>query len=196
MVDITKIVEENELTGFQKMILEMLALQLQEDLLVHEKHGTSYGDILSSHGYFYALLDEFGEWNHERKPEWCWWKQNAGEIDQAKVIEEFSDITHFILSYHLACYGGNIEEAFDSVPISEDDIGDAEMYIDRHNPVQWIIVELLGIVSDHNDSDTWRELFGFWICLYKELCLDFKKDIYEPYIKKNAINQKRVEEGY
>lgn len=178
------------------MILEMLALQLQEDLLVHEKHGTSYGDILSSHGYFYALLDEFGEWNHERKPEWCWWKQNVGEVDRTKMIEEFSDITHFILSYYLAGFAGDIEDAASTLPYDEDDIDMALGYIDTKYPVEWIITELLAIVSDHEDSDTWQELLEFWICLSKELCLDFKKDIYEPYIKKNAINQKRVEEGY
>lgn len=185
-------------TDFSRKVEEMLTLQLQEDRLVHQERNTSYQEIMRDKRYFYALLDEFGELNHELKPQWCWWKKTVGEVDHEKMIEEFSDVTHFILSYHLACFGGNLEEACNDIPSCEESegISEAEGYIDRYNPIQWIITELLAIVSDHDDSDTWRSLFGFWIILYKKLGLDFDKDVYEPYIKKNAVNQNRMHMGY
>lgn len=186
----------DELTDFQKKVFDMMELQLQEDSLVHIQRNTSYKEIMKNNGYFYALLDEIGELNHELKPQWCWWKQTVGEVDRAKMIEEFSDVTHFILSFHLACYDGNIIEAFDMVPSTEHAIGDAERYIDPYNPIQWIITELLDIVAENVDNDSWRGLFGYWITLYKLLGLDFVEDVYKPYISKNAVNQQRMNEGY
>lgn len=195
MSDPREIIAFDKLNDFQKKVFEMMELQLKEDLLVQEKRDTSYKQILENNGYFYALLDEFGELNHELKPKWCWWKQSIGEMDEAKAIEEFSDVTHFILSYQLARCNGDIVAAFDFVPEDSYKTGRAINDIDIDNPIESTILLILHLAYRW-DSFGWENTIEYWICLYRYLGLDFDEDVYEPYIKKNAVNQDRMHNGY
>lgn len=195
MKDPKEIIGYDELSDFQKKVFDMMELQLQEDRLVHEQRNTSYKEIMKHNGYFYALLDEFGELNHELKPKWCWWKQSIGEMDQAKAIEEFSDITHFILSFQLARHDGDIVSTFNSVPKNQYKLGGSINNIDTDNPTESTILRILKLTYRW-DSFSWENIIEYWIYLYRQLGLDFNEDVYKPYIKKNAVNQQRMNEGY
>lgn len=43
-----------------------------------------------------AILDELGELNHELKRLWAWWKA-MGDPDPVRVVDEASDVLHFVL---------------------------------------------------------------------------------------------------
>lgn len=191
-----------------EMLMEMFKLQLEEDKKVQQEFGITYEDLLEEGKYFHALLDELGELNHEGKPIWCWWKKNTGEVDKARVLEEFADVTHFVLSYCLAInsriksgstltycllYGGTLKNwKWNTMDEPKEP-----------DPYSETIIKLLEFVS----ADTWgigdkdleshiEAILSFWSNLIENECLDFEKDVYEPYLKKNAINQQRVKDGY
>ena len=174
---------------FEQKLREMLELQLQEDTLVHKNRNTSYEHIYANGLYFYAILDELGEFIHAKKKEWCWWKQSQKEVDQDEVLEEFSDITHFILSYCLAYTNGNIDECIDyPTVINVKGAGWFEGYV----------LDLLNCITDSDRYFGPEPFFALqaWIGMIQALGLDFNKDVYEPYVKKNAVNQERMHTGY
>lgn len=183
---VTRIPEETEV-----MLREMLELQLQEDRLVHEKRGTNYDSILSSSAYYFAVLDELGEYTHARKKDWCWWKATCKDVDEQEALEEFSDISHFVLSYCLAYTDGNIDEVIMNMPI----------YAEEVPPEHYAMyaTDLLRVIGDFDD---WacppgpHPALCAWFSMIAALGYDFKTEIYEPYIKKNAVNQNRMHEGY
>ena len=47
-----------------------------------------------------AYIDEVGEFVHELKSKWCYWKNSFKELDKRKTLEELSDCMHFALSFH------------------------------------------------------------------------------------------------
>ena len=47
-----------------------------------------------------AYIDEVGEFVHELKSKWCYWKNNFRELNKRKILEELSDCVHFALSFH------------------------------------------------------------------------------------------------
>ena len=54
-----------------------------------------------------AYLDEVGEFLHELKPLWGYWKKEKKPIDKQRVLEELSDCFHFYLSFILASQSNN-----------------------------------------------------------------------------------------
>lgn len=173
-----------------QMIEHMLELQLIEDTLVHKERNTSYPDLLDK--YFPALLDEFGEFIHELKPEWCWWKKDKGTVNKEKVLEEFADVTHFILSFCLALHNGAIEEVFKAASYLN---SYNRFYFYEKDDVSYLIASLLKMVVEPDDADA-IDILLYWANLIFILDFDFKTEVYEPYIKKNAVNQQRVRTGY
>ena len=78
--------------------LELLKRQQMLDEKFKEKMGLDEldGDLINI-----AYLDEVGEFIHELKPLWCYWKKEKKQIDKQRVLEELSDCFHFYLSYML-----------------------------------------------------------------------------------------------
>lgn len=48
-----------------------------------------------------ATLDEIGEFTHELKGDWCWWKKSQEPVNRNKTLEELADVFHFVLIYEL-----------------------------------------------------------------------------------------------
>ena len=178
------------------MLDEMFRLQLEEDKKVHEAKDINYQYLLDENLYFWALLDEVGEYVHEGKPGWCWWKKEPEQFNQEKELEELSDITHFVLSFCLAMVDGNLEEVMRYCP-------DEPFY---EFTTETSLLYLLGganfpYCAFGQDLPSRYEKRRYIECMLKHwlnVCypFDFETEVYLPYIKKNAINQKRVEEGY
>lgn len=152
----------------------MLTLQKEYDQMVFEAHGISGYEDISWEQLSLALLDELGEFNHELKARWCWWKKTQAPVDHDKALEELVDVLHFVL---MACNKAGIDklkhyEIFDG--------GLPEMY---HS-----------IVFDIAE--------GFPQDLFKTFALIADKtgfepdEIYDAYRRKNAINRQRVRDNY
>ena len=184
-----------------EMLGEMFRLQLEEDKKVQKAHNITYQNLIDQDRYFFALLDEFGELNHEWKPGWCWWKKTAGEIEEEKVLEEFSDVTHFILSYCLAENGGEIPKYITG---SSFYIGDLLYPTVLYGPtttaslIGQYTADILGYVLKNGQTTIKNDqaLIECWYILSMLYELDFETEVYEPYVKKNAVNQQRVKDGY
>lgn len=168
-----------------EMLKEMLSMQEEYDQMVFKAHGMSgYGDINSTMLY-HALLDEVGELNHELKADWCWWKNTQGEPDGEKVLEELADVIHFILMnvlyFDRNCHHGEPvenKEFFMGFSWKENQKETISGWFHRLlNSSQFLERgRLLGLIPD---------VFGFtW------------QEVYEAYKKKNAVNRKRVKDGY
>ena len=48
-----------------------------------------------------TTLDEIGEFTHELKGDWCWWKKSQEPVNRNKALEELADVFHFVLIYEL-----------------------------------------------------------------------------------------------
>lgn len=187
------------MTSRVEMMEQMFKLQLEEDRKVQEAHGVDYQQILYEDRYYFALLDEFGELNHELKPYWCWWKNTVGRVDWEAVKEEFSDVTHFIFSFCLARSRGRQDENF--LNLEEPYFKDVDYSYTAPELLRPRISRIIQDITDYvafKESDIYSDqmLIRYWFRLSQMLQLDFEKDVYEPYIRKNAVNQQRVADGY
>lgn len=200
-----ELMNTEEVKSKGEMLMEMFKLQLEEDRKVQQEFSITYEDLLDGGSYFCALLDELGELNHEEKPEWCWWKKNAGKVDRDKVLEEFADVTHFVLSYCLAINSTIKSGTVLSQCLVYGIAPDQNLWSDLHSEsLQTVTSGLLNNIAwfdlvnkdqtciEHNIGS----VLTYWHRMITLSGYDFKKDVYEPYIKKNAINQQRVEDGY
>lgn len=176
-----------------EMLIEMFKLQLEEDQKVQQEFGITYDDLIEEGKYLHALLDALGGISRESKPFWCWWKKDAEKFDRDKILEEFTDVTHFVLSCCLAInsriergsilsqsllYGSTLENwKWNIIDESE-----------GPRPYDETICKLLEYVA----SDIWgiddRSLelhieciLSYWSNLIENECLDFETEVYLPF---------------
>lgn len=172
---------ETKITNDTNMLLEMINLQKSIDQRIFEKFGTSYQEI-DIHS---ALLDEIGELNHELKPTWCWWKENPGEVDKNKVLEEFVDVVHFILMRAIRTEDSGLDNA--------EKWYFTKGFIDAHweDENSDHTYKLYDLLRPQSLEFCGRNLF----CISRKLGFDWQ-EVYEEYKRKNAINFERQENGY
>lgn len=166
---------------------EMLGMQQALDEAIFAEHGGSYEEVLKKRGYFWAILDEIGEWNHEQKPSWCWWKKDKKPINRQKELEELVDILHFAMSHDLALCKGDPEEALREIQV---DLEMADLVTD---PVQ--VIRTMIIWADDIDYEDPATLTSDFIELLFFLPYSFD-EIYEAYMAKNKINFERLANDY
>ena len=189
------------------MLLEMLELQLIADRGAHAKGNTNYETILDKNQLWHALFDELGEVNHEIKGLWSWWKLSQKAPDQQKVLEELSDVTHFVLSNMLAAYDGNLSLLKAEIEGAEDSLFEDETY--SLEAVPYIISFMLDIadMSSHYKHEIVDEdcglvmeapllVFNYFTRLVLALGYDFESDIYPAYVAKNKVNLERNASDY
>lgn len=132
-----------------------------------------------------ATLDEIGEFTHELKGDWCWWKKSQEPVNRNKVLEELVDVFHFVLIYELF-YGKrkyltdserNRQSPRDYMPMVQMDIG-------------FGIATALTRIIDLADS---RLMYLLALSERLGFCLE---EIYAAYMRKNAINMERLKNGY
>ncbi len=154
----------------QEMIDEMLKMQRALDEAIYKEHEVEFDEEKCK----LAMIDEIGEFNHEVKSTWCWWKKTQAPIDREKALEELVDIWHFALSltYHRM---GTLDFAY---PYMDNAVGDLNLPY---------LYESL-IRQDSTRLETLEQIgkkFGYTL-----------EDVYHAYIKKNKVNYERLANNY
>lgn len=156
---------------------KMIDAQASYDQKVLAKFDTSYEEILAKHGYFFAILDEFGEWNHTRKARWGWWQVHKDEPSREMELEEFADILHFCISHDIAIRGHAMkghELAPQGINGIEDGISKIMSYLESGYSLT-----LTDVLLDIGQAAGYS-----------------MDEIFEAYMAKNKINRERLENGY
>ena len=81
-----------------ELVKEMLRMQESLNQKIMKAHDLK---SISKQQLNMAILDEIGEFTHELKGDWCWWKKSQEPVDRNKVLEELVDVFHFVLIYEL-----------------------------------------------------------------------------------------------
>lgn len=72
-----------------RMIETMLKKQDELNSAIMKEFGLT---TISKEQIDLATLDEIGEFTHELKGDWCWWKKSQEPVDRNKALEELADI--------------------------------------------------------------------------------------------------------
>lgn len=165
-----------------RMIETMLKKQDELNSAIMKEYGLT---TISKEQIDLATLDEIGEFTHELKGDWCWWKKSQEPVNRNKVLEELVDVFHFALIYELF-YGKrnyladsecNLESPRSYLPMVQMDIGLG-------------IATALTRIIDLADS---RLMYLLALSEHLGFCLE---EVYAAYMRKNAINMERLKEGY
>ncbi len=153
----------------QEMINEMIELQKKYDEAVYKEFGCQFDEEKVT----LAMIDEIGEFNHEVKASWCYWKRTQAPINPVKALEELVDVWHFALSltYH----------AFEN---------------------EYKIAESIEADNDYKLSFLYKQVIDnpyLRLHALAQIGLKYEFDleqIYEAYKKKNKTNWERLANGY
>ena len=159
----------NKMTN-QQMINDMLTMQSALDEAIYKEHGCEFDEEKC----VLAMIDEIGEFNHEIKSTWCWWKKSQKEMDREKALEELVDIWHFALSltYHY----------YDKEKCVEPFLGE----IHKGSTLSYLYMNLIKNPSFRLEILHVIGLkFGFTL-----------EDVYNAYKKKNQVNYERLANNY
>jgi dimeric dUTPase (all-alpha-NTP-PPase superfamily) len=85
-----KVMKDSEL----RMIETMLKKQDELNSAIMKEFGLT---TISKEQIDLATLDEIGEFTHELKGDWCWWKKSQAPVDEEKALGELVDIWHSIV---------------------------------------------------------------------------------------------------
>lgn len=174
----------------KEMIESMLDMQAKLDETLLKVRGFTYSDLLRQRAYDRAILDELGELNHELKGDWCWWKKTQAPADEKKVLEEFVDVLHFVLSWQLAHHevSGLPLSKFTAIAFSEYENSGR---FPEHRRVVSAFQPMMLRLSECNTYPPVSQLMWLMRCLK----LDFE-DVYQAYLAKNKVNHQRQDRGY
>jgi dimeric dUTPase (all-alpha-NTP-PPase superfamily) len=154
----------------QEMIDEMLQMQRALDEAIYKEHGCEFDNEKCT----LAMIDEIGEFNHEIKSTWCWWKYTQKEIDKEKALEELVDIWHFAMSIYYHYYDGReFANKSDLEMSADDDLTMLYFRLINNNSHKFETLKMIGLK------------FGFTM-----------KDVYEVYKRKNKVNYERIANKY
>lgn len=165
-----------------RMIETMLKKQDELNSAIMKEFGLT---TISKEQIDLATLDEIGEFTHELKGDWCWWKKSQEPVNRNKALEELADVFHFVLIYELF-YGKrtyldnpeyNLESYRDYMPMVQMDIG-------------FGIANALTRIIDLADG---RLMYLLALSEHLGFCLE---EVYAAYMRKNAINMERLKKGY
>lgn len=166
-----------------RMIETMLKKQDELNSAIMKEFGLT---TISKEQIDLATLDEIGEFTHELKGDWCWWKKSQEPVNRNKALEELADVFHFVLIYELL-YGKRTYLL--------DDLGyDLESHRDYMHMVQVDIgfgianalITILKLVDG-------RLMYLLALSEHLGFCLE---EVYAAYMRKNAINMERLKNGY
>lgn len=161
--------------NFQKLF------QMQEELDLHieQNHGLQNENLVSKK--ILALSVELGELANETR---CFkfWSLKPPAAKE-KILEEYVDGIHFILSLGLAC-GFGYQEIKQGEQISN---GLTEQFLQ--------VFDLISKFKTSNSFPDYESLFQSYISL-GELLSFSPQEIELAYIQKNEVNYERQEKGY
>ncbi len=161
-----------------KMINELYEIQQQLNDRIVKEHNLEDRDL--SNDRFMAFLVELGEFANETRCFKYWSLKKPS--DKAVILEEFSDVIHFLLTIGL-----DLQQPFLSFYDDDSNLDLTALF--------------LSVYSDANTIRITKSRFVY-IRLYNTLMqigkkLGFsEKDIYDSYLAKNKINHQRQDDGY
>lgn len=165
-----------------RMIETMLKKQDELNSAIMKEFGLT---TISKEQIDLATLDEIGEFTHELKGDWCWWKKSQEPVNRNKALEELADVFHFVLIYELLNgkrkYLTDPEQYWGSpcsyMPMVQMDIGFG---------IANALISILKLVDG-------RLMYLLALSEHLGFCLE---EIYAAYMRKNAINMERLKNGY
>lgn len=165
-----------------RMIETMLKKQDELNSAIMKEFGLT---TISKEQIDLATLDEIGEFTHELKGDWCWWKKSQEPVDRNKALEELADVFHFVLIYELLYgkrkYLTDPEQYWGSpcsyMPMVQMDIGFG---------IANALISILKLVDG-------RLMYLLALSEHLGFCLE---EVYAAYMRKNAINMERLKNGY
>lgn len=166
-----------------RMIETMLKKQDELNSAIMKEYGLT---TISKEQIDLATLDEIGEFTHELKGDWCWWKKSQEPVDRNKVLGELVDVWHFVLSYTNNFNDG--ESMFDT-ETDEFDRGYKYYLSKTHfnkNALTNLYSELI---------DSWLEKLIILVVITEYLGFTIEQ-VYKAYCEKNKVNYQRLESGY
>ena len=175
---------------FTKRWTEMLEAQKKLDERIIQGNGLTYADLYNSDRYQHALLDELGELNHELKAKWCWWKKTQAPVNREKVLEEFVDCLHFVLSWQIA----TVEVEPDAYYRPAEKAWNAYKR-DEVTTVPRAAAYANGITKHYYNHPHTEPPVGALIRLMNGLGFNIE-EVYNAYMTKNRINHERQDNGY
>lgn len=155
----------------KSMIEKMLKMQRTLDNAIYKEHQVEFDKEKCK----LAMMDEIGEFNHEIKATWCWWKKTQAPVDREKALEELVDIWHFALSLTYHTYD-NSERDYEFNKNSYSNIDDLSQLYDYLLCDDWHKLDWLYRIGNK---------FGFSL-----------GDVYAAYIEKNKVNYERLANNY
>lgn len=166
-----------------RMIETMLKKQDELNSAIMKEFGLT---TISKEQIDLATLDEIGEFTHELKGDWCWWKKTQPKVDDAKVLEELVDVWHFILSYTNKFNDG--VSMFDTgvVYFNQDYL----FYSSKMNFDKTAFTNMLSMLIE-----SWFDRLAVLTVITEHLGFTIEQ-VYSAYCDKNKINYQRLKEGY
>lgn len=174
-----KVMKDSEL----RMIETMLKKQDELNSAIMKEFGL---DTISREQIDLATLDEIGEFTHELKGDWCWWKKSQEPVDRNKVLEELADVFHFVLIYELL-YGKRTYLTNSGYDQENGQYNYSHMVqVDIGFGIANALITILKLVDC-------RLMYLLALSEHLGFCLE---EIYAAYMRKNAINMERLKNGY
>lgn len=159
-----------------RMIETMLKKQDELNSAIMKEFGLT---TISKEQIDLATLDEIGEFTHELKGDWCWWKKTQAPVDNDKVLGELVDVWHFVLSY----------------TYNYSDV--------RFTHLDWIVGKGINTCKQEGLACSLANIINaqymdkLFYLIAVSLCLGFSiEDVYKAYCEKNKVNYQRLKEGY
>lgn len=168
-----------------EQLTKMLEMQKALNAAIMQQFKLTPEDIEKN--IFWAVLDELGEWCHELKPAWCWWKKNKGHVDRERELEEFVDIWHFVMSVDLF----NFEEDIRWI------VTDSVKTFNDMTCASFSTPEAITGLLGGADNDPYARYPSISYLLVIMNNFGYSMDeIYRMYLKKNKENYERLQNGY
>ena len=181
---------ENGLNVITNDLLNLFAMQRNLDDATFKKNDVDEHFVKKYVNM--ALLDEFGEFTHELKGYWCWWKDV--EVDKGKVLEEFADCIHFML-----CEAILFDGEPDFIFGFNRAVNSSMFFEDQQEEISTKYQTLAGNIAVCGSNHLWGANFeqkgeSFAIIMKFMIDLGFSwQEIFLAYRTKNRENYRRLE---
>lgn len=166
-----------------RMIETMLKKQDELNSAIMKEFGLT---TVSKEQIDMATLDEIGEFTHELKGDWCWWKKSQEPVDRNKALEELADVFHFVLIHELF-YGSR--NYLTDTKYDRQRLLHQYQHSFRMNAGFGLANALISIIK----LEDGRLMYLLALSEHLGFCLE---EVYAAYMRKNVINMERLKNGY
>ena len=152
--------------------------QKELDIAIQEKHDLTYEETFEER--FLALYVELGELANATR---CfkYWSNKPSE-GKERVMDEFADCLHFLLSVGIAC----------SIIKTQYDVSNNELNLTKQIILTY---ELINEFHEKKDEKSYELLFKSFLAIALKLDMS-EQDIINSYLLKLNVNYQRQENNY